>query len=182
MVRKLKNVLDISLSDANLVSQISAGDEGAFVLLMRRFNQYGRHRCASAACEAYSDDDEIRHFVRILQIRYVSGQALHGVVLALASALLMGSPWISAEAKPGRHTVIIEALQYAPRSIEVNVGDTVIWTDKDAFPRTVTADNRAFNSAEVHSGGRWEWKAQTKGIFPYGCTFHPTMRATLIVK
>jgi plastocyanin len=117
----------------------------------------------------------------ILQSRYADTHR-RGTALLLASALMTGSFEISAETKPNKHTVIIEALQYAPEPLEANIGDVVLWRNKDAFPHTVTADSHAFDSGEILSSGRWEWKAQTKGVFAYRCTFHPTMHGTLIVR
>ncbi len=87
-----------------------------------------------------------------------------------------------AEAKSTTHTVAIEALQFSPPNLEVKAGDTVIWENKDAFPHNVTAENNSFHSGDFRSGRSWKFKAGKKGVFPYVCTLHPTMKAVLIVK
>jgi plastocyanin len=103
-------------------------------------------------------------------------------MLVLAGVLSIASIGASAETKPQRHTVTIEAMKYAPQTVEVSIGDIVIWKNLDMVPHTVTADSRAFDSGQILSDGMWEWKAKTKGIFSYKCTYHPTMSGTLIVK
>lgn len=106
--------------------------------------------------------------------RHVQLVLFTGMVLSLATTTL------HAEAKV--HTVVIEAMRYTPEVIEVNVGDTVIWKNLDAFPHTATAEDRSFNSAEIASGGTWKFVARRKGVFPYVCTLHPTMKAKLLVR
>jgi plastocyanin len=87
-----------------------------------------------------------------------------------------------AVAEPKVHMVIMEALKYAPPVIEVAAGDTVVWTNKDPFPHTVTAENRRFDSGGIAPNHSWKFKTKEKGIFPYVCTFHPTMKGRLVVK
>jgi plastocyanin len=79
-------------------------------------------------------------------------------------------------------TVVIEAMQFSPQTIKVNVGDTVIWKNKDPFPHTVTSENRGFDSGEFAENRSWKFKARRKGTFPYICTLHPTMKGNLVVK
>lgn len=87
-----------------------------------------------------------------------------------------------AVARPARHAVIIEAMKFSPDVIEVNAGDTIVWTNKDAFPHAVTAENHSFDSKDIGSGCSWKFKATARGVFPYICSFHPTMKGKLVVK
>jgi plastocyanin len=84
--------------------------------------------------------------------------------------------------KAAVHTVAIEAMQFSPPKLEVNVGDMVIWKNKDAFPHTATSDDRGFDSGNIQSGRSWKFVAKKRGTFPYFCTLHPTMKAVLVVK
>ena len=107
----------------------------------------------------------------------------HRPMTWLLAVLLSGISCFSlAEAKSTTHSVTIEALQFSPPNLEVKAGDTVTWNNKDAFPHNVTAENKSFHSADMLSGRSWTFKASKKGVFPYVCTLHPTMRAVLIVK
>jgi plastocyanin len=73
-------------------------------------------------------------------------------------------------------------MKYSPAVLEVNAGDTVVWKNKDPFPHNAVADNKAFRSTDIPADGSWSWKAARQGEFPYICTLHPGMRATIVVK
>ncbi|HEY4318310.1 MAG TPA: cupredoxin domain-containing protein [Herbaspirillum sp.] len=80
-------------------------------------------------------------------------------------------------------TIVIEAMKFAPATVEVRQGDTVVWRNKDPFPHTVRAQRPGgFSSPEIAAGNAWKFVAREKGVFPYICTLHATMQSTLIVK
>lgn len=96
---------------------------------------------------------------------------------------LMGTAGDSyAAPKAAMHTVVVEAMQFAPPMLEVNAGDTVIWKNKDAFPHTATSDRSGFDSGNIRSGRSWKFIAKKRGTFPYSCALHPTMKGLLVVK
>lgn len=103
--------------------------------------------------------------------------------LALIRTLSLLSVGISASAvaRPATHTVIIEALAYKPAALTVKRGDVVVWTNKDPYPHTVTAQG-VFDSKSIAPGGTWKYTANKTGDFPYTCTFHPNMKGTLRVE
>ena len=103
-------------------------------------------------------------------------------LLVATVALLAYSSGRGAEAKPAKHTVTIEAVQFQPPTIEVNRGDSIVWTNKDPFPHTVTSASGKFDSKEIKPGESWTYTAQHSGDVAYVCTLHPTMKATLRVK
>lgn len=102
--------------------------------------------------------------------------------LFAVAALLSSSPGASAVAEPRTHQISIEAMQFAPQTIAVAPGDTVVWTNKDVFPHTVTAQAKRFDSGEIGPNQSWKLTAKDKGSFDYICTYHPGMKATLTVK
>jgi plastocyanin len=81
-----------------------------------------------------------------------------------------------------KHTVIIEGTRFQPESLTVKAGDTIVWVNKDLFPHTATASNSTFDSQVIPAGASWKYVAKKKGEFAYGCLFHPTMKADLLVK
>ncbi|MEO8600104.1 MAG: cupredoxin family copper-binding protein [bacterium] len=109
-------------------------------------------------------------------------QCHDGMALLLIAALLVGGFNAYAATKPKVHIVVIEAMQFSPKIVEVNSGDTVIWKNKDPFPHTATSDNRSFKSGEIPANRSWKFVARKKGNFPYSCALHSTMKGTLIVK
>ncbi|HEX5514926.1 MAG TPA: cupredoxin family copper-binding protein [Gammaproteobacteria bacterium] len=102
-------------------------------------------------------------------------------LLAVSTAFAIGavSPVFAA---PRVHEVVIEGMQFNPATLEVNQGDTVVWTNRDFFPHNATAEDGAFRSNDLEPGQSWRFRADTKGDFPYFCSLHPTMKATLTVK
>lgn len=85
----------------------------------------------------------------------------------------------AAPAKPAVHTVLIEGLQFHPDTLSVRAGDTVVWVNKDPFPHTATSQQEGFDSHEIGPGNSWRYTVRKKGVFPYVCTLHPTMKAVL---
>ncbi len=79
------------------------------------------------------------------------------------------------------HTVVIEGMKFIPEKLSVKLNDTVIWVNKDFFPHTATTVKKGFDSKGIESNSSWTFIAKDKGVFPYTCTLHPTMNATLTV-
>jgi plastocyanin len=101
---------------------------------------------------------------------------------ALFAALALLGASCGAAAQPKTHTIVIEAMQFSPLLAQVNVGDTVVWKNKDFFPHTASAEAGSFDSGEIAPSRSWKFKARKKGVFPYVCRLHPTMKGSLQVK
>ena len=86
------------------------------------------------------------------------------------------------EPAPRSHTIAIRNLAYEPDSLEVAVGDTVVWTNFDVLPHTVTADSKAWDSGSMAAQAEWQLVVRETGTQNYLCTFHPNMRGTLVVR
>lgn len=78
------------------------------------------------------------------------------------------------------HTVSIEGMRFVPDGLTVSSGDRITWINKDLVPHTVT--NKTFASQVVAPNASWSYTAVKPGQYPYGCTLHPTMKATLSVR
>ena len=100
--------------------------------------------------------------------------------LCLPSAI----PGADAQRQPpgATHTVIIENMQFNPPELHVRRGERIVWVNKDLFPHTATAASRAFDSGSIAADASWAYVARTAGKYPYGCSFHPSMKGTLEVK
>jgi LPXTG-motif cell wall-anchored protein len=74
------------------------------------------------------------------------------------------------------------SLTYAPKTITVNVGDTVTWIhDSTSTPHTVTADNGSFDSSPgcpasipacLGAGSTYQHTFTQAGTFAYHCKIH----------
>jgi plastocyanin len=103
--------------------------------------------------------------------------ALISICCALHVQVGMG-----ASAVPAIHTVIVVGMKFEPETLTVKRGDKVVWVNKDFFPHTATALDRTFDSGDIETNAAWSYVTDVSGTFPYICTLHPTMKATLIVK
>lgn len=90
-----------------------------------------------------------------------------------ASATIAPSPVIT--------KVTILNMQYSPASVTIEKGGTIEWTNKDLTPHTVTSTSFG-DSGALMSDKSWSHQFNEVGEFAYGCTFHPTMKGTVIVK
>jgi len=99
------------------------------------------------------------------------------------SILLLASLMLTCAANGATHAVVIEQMKFTPGNLEIKSGDTVVWTNKDFFPHTVTHQGKpGFDSKEIPAQKSWKHKFKQKGLFPYVCTLHPTMKASVEVK
>ena len=103
-----------------------------------------------------------------------------GCALALLAVFAPAGP--AAQAAPTVHTIVIDGMRFIPQTVEVEAGDTVVWRNKDPFPHTVMATAPGPASPPIAAGASWRYKAAKAGNYPYLCTLHSTMTATLVVK
>jgi plastocyanin len=111
------------------------------------------------------------------------------LLCAAGSARGFGAPQ-SSRRSSGRKAqvrrIVIKDLQYQPSTLRVQAGQTIEWKNEDIVPHTATSENAkgaaAFDSGSIAPGQSWRYVAKTKGSFDYLCTFHPNMKAKLIVE
>jgi plastocyanin len=80
--------------------------------------------------------------------------------------------------------VAIEIKNFAfnPSTITIPKGTTVIWTQNDSVPHTVTTSvGKGFDSGTLNPGDTFSWTFNDVGTFSYGCSIHPNMMGTIIV-
>lgn len=73
------------------------------------------------------------------------------------------------------HRVSIEGMKFVPPSLEVKVGDKIVWKNNDLVPHTVTAPNKAFDSGVIQPNSGWQLVVSSRGKTRYVCTIHPDM-------
>jgi nitrite reductase (NO-forming) len=73
---------------------------------------------------------------------------------------------------------------YSPDTITVVIGvnNTVEWVNNDNMPHTVTASNKLFDSGNMNTGDTFSYTFTSPGTYNYGCSYHPWMKGTVIVK
>ena len=73
---------------------------------------------------------------------------------------------------------------FTPNTITVVLGvnNTVVWTNNDSSPHTVTSNGGVFDSGNMAPGQTYSFTFSAPGTYAYHCTYHPWMTATVIVK
>ncbi|MFE5934141.1 cupredoxin domain-containing protein [Streptomyces sp. NPDC056470] len=88
------------------------------------------------------------------------------------------SPTASAEIR-----IAIRGFAFHPADLKVRPGATVTVANEDSVPHTVTATGSdAFDTGEIAGGRSATFTAPDKpGTYPFFCSIHPNMKATLTV-
>jgi plastocyanin len=99
------------------------------------------------------------------------------LVAAMCAAVLA----LPGTGRAATHTIRIEGMQYVPATLTVRRGDRVVWENRDVVPHTATAKGK-FDSGHIASGRSWGHAIKKAGRYEYVCTFHPGMKASLVVQ
>ncbi len=80
----------------------------------------------------------------------------------------------------------IKLFQYQPDPLEITVGTTVVWTNQDAAPHTVTHGTYVkrggdFDSGTLQQGQSFAFTFNRAGNATYTCLIHPEMVGTVKV-
>src|SRR2546423_13323696 len=76
-------------------------------------------------------------------------------ILATVVLPLCGTGHGTAAAKPAKYNSTIEGTQFQPNVLSVSRGDSIVWTNKDPFPHTVTSRSGGFDSQQIQPGESW---------------------------
>ena len=111
----------------------------------------------------------------------------HLSLLPLAGALILTASvaW-SANEPAALISVVMKSISYDPKSAEVPVGGSIVWTNKAFTNHTATSedDGKIFDTGEIKPGETSSPVTFDKeGEFNYHCKIHgKTMNGTVVVK
>jgi plastocyanin len=77
--------------------------------------------------------------------------------------------------------VSIKDFAYDPSTITVPAGTTVIWTNLDTVPHTVTSTTGKFDSGILGPGRQFNYIFNDLGTYDYYCTIHTYMKGQVVV-
>ena len=105
-------------------------------------------------------------------------------IFAIALSLLCTLALAAGERRTSTtHTVTIEGMKFQPEELTIAAGDVVVWVNNDLVAHTATSSEAGiFDSQLIAPDQSWRFTARQKGEFAYVCTYHPTMKAMLLVK
>jgi len=101
---------------------------------------------------------------------------LAGALVALAFGLAV--PTVLAATRG----IAIQDFAYSPRTVEIRVGDTVRWTNRDSVAHSATAQNGSFDTGLLSDGESGSVRFTAAGTYRYICTPHPDMTGTVMVR
>ncbi len=98
-------------------------------------------------------------------------------ILGLAAIVL-------AAAAPQDTAVNIDNFAFTPAEITIAPGTTVVWTNRDDIPHTVTGADvpRLFGSNPMDTGDHYTYRFDHAGRFAYFCSLHAHMTGVVVVK
>lgn len=80
-------------------------------------------------------------------------------------------------------TIVIDMVDmvFAQDDLEIAPGTTVRWVNKDPVAHTTTSNDGLWDSSFLLEGQSYEYTFEEAGEYPYHCTPHPEMIATIVV-
>jgi plastocyanin len=95
----------------------------------------------------------------------------------LVAGLALGTPAASAATTE----VTIPGTTFAPATVRVLVGDSVMWMNHDTRPHTATADDASFDTGSIQPHADATAAFPAAGSFTYYCRIHTFMRGRVDV-
>ena len=106
---------------------------------------------------------------------------MHARIAAAALPLFAAVALVACGGDAGRETTI-HFLAFEEPTITVSAGTTVVWTNRDDLPHTVTAEDDSTDSGFMLLDDTYSMTFNAPGTFSYYCTVHPFMRATVTIQ
>jgi len=78
--------------------------------------------------------------------------------------------------------IVIDNFVFTPSDVTVAPGTKVTWINKDDAPHTATSVDKEFNSGGLDTDDKFSFVFNDKGEYPYICTLHTQMKASIKVK
>lgn len=101
-------------------------------------------------------------------------------ILAIGAALALAACSPNHAPAPAIHTVVIDQLAFSPRATTANVGDVMVWVNKDILRHSATDAGGAFD-VDLPAGATAKIVLEKAGSIKYACRYHPGMTGTISV-
>jgi plastocyanin len=98
-------------------------------------------------------------------------------LFAFGAALVL--PFARSASAATIHQVAIEGFAFKPDSLDVSVGDTIVFTNKDGAPHTATARDKSWNTGTLRRNDTAEIAVTADINKNYFCKYHPNMQGKL---
>ena len=78
--------------------------------------------------------------------------------------------------------ILIQNFRFDPPTLEIPVGATVTWVNKDEEIHMVTSSQDLFRSPGLEGDQQFAHRFEKPGTYEYGCALHPQMKGTIVVR
>lgn len=103
-------------------------------------------------------------------------------LMLVVGAVIATATTGAASAHAGRRVeVTMRGNSFRPRTVEIAVGDTVVWINRDIVRHNAVGAER-FDTGKLRGGERFAWVAADTGRIEYRCTIHQRMRGEIRVR
>ena len=102
------------------------------------------------------------------------------LALAMLTVAVACGAAVAAASERGRIEIGMRGNSFGPRRVEVAVGDTVVWVNRDIVRHDAVKPG-LFDSGELRGGERYQWIPSDTGVVDYRCTIHQRMRGQIRV-
>jgi len=75
---------------------------------------------------------------------------------------------------------IVDFMRFDPKTVEVEPGTTVVWTNYDGSNHKVKIPGVP-PSPRMHMESTWSYTFEEPGTYDYSCAMHPKMAGTVVV-
>jgi len=79
------------------------------------------------------------------------------------------------------NTVAIQNSAFNPVTLNVQVGTTVTWINRDPHPQDVVSDSGLFTSGNLTNGQSYNYTFNQTGSYSYHSSIHKSMNGTIVV-
>src|SRR5215203_3761021 len=105
----------------------------------------------------------------------------HAAGLALAAATLLALTMLaSGVAFAADRSIEMRDFAFSPGSVEIRVGDTVTWTNRDSVEHNAT--DGSFDTGLLRQGESASIRFDAPGTYAFLCEPHPSMTGTVVVR
>jgi plastocyanin len=104
---------------------------------------------------------------------------------ATAAPTATGTPGGAGGGEAAGDAVVVDMknIQFEPKDVTVDAGQTIRWENLDTVDHDAVATSGAdFESDQFGQGGTFEFTPEAAGKIEYVCTLHPGMEGTITVR
>lgn len=115
-------------------------------------------------------------------MRLLEGRLIFPVIAALLLlAALCAREAVKAD-QPSPAQIVMKEFKFAPVSLTVKAGTTVVWANEDDEPHTVVSESGLFRSGAIDTDETFSFRFDRPGTYHFTCSIHPQMVGTVVVQ